>query len=117
MSKQRAKGTRAESALVSYLLAAGYQGARRRPPAGSADLGDIDWVDGVTTEVKSVRQPRYGEWLREAEKERSNAGTDIGIVVHKPHGTSIDDVGNWHVIMTLDTLLLLMEHKVDGASG
>jgi hypothetical protein len=108
MSKQRQKGTAAESALVGYLRDNGYPNTKRMALTGSADQGDIDWLTGITVEVKSVRTPKYGEWLRQAEKERQNAGNTYGLVVHKPHGTGLTDQGSWHVVMTLDTLLSLL---------
>ena len=60
-------------------------------------------------EVKSVRTPRYGEWLREAEVERANSGAEMGIVVHKPHGTGLVNQGGWHVVMTMDMFMTLLD--------
>jgi len=108
MSRQKAKGTAAETALVNYLRVSGYPDARRKALTGSADQGDVYWLPNITTEVKSVRTPKYGEWLRQAEAERVNSGDDYGIVIHKPHGTGLADTGNWHVVMTVDTLLQML---------
>ena len=49
------------------------------------------------------------EDMAEAEAERQNADDEVGIVVHKPHGTGLTDVGNWHVVLTLDTFIDLVE--------
>ena len=112
MSRQRAKGTKAETALVNYLREHGFPNAKRRALAGAADEGDVDWVDWLTVEVKNVRTPNYRQWLRETAVERSNAGSAVGIVVHKPHGVGVDDQGEWHVVMTLDQFLHLYENFI-----
>lgn len=113
MSKSKAKGTSAESALVSYLRGLGYS-AERRALTGK-DQGDISWHDfpWVATEVKSVRTPDYGGWLREAEEERVNAGAEVGIVVHKPHGVGLTSQGDWRVVLTLDQFISLLERTKD----
>ena len=99
----RAKGTKAETALVDYLRAAGWPDAGRLPLQGRFDKGDVAWVPWLACEVKNVRAPRVAEWLREAETERRNRGATFGVVVHKPHGVALTNQGLWHVHLTLDT--------------
>jgi len=110
MSKQRSKGTLAETALVAFLRERGEK-AERRALHGTFDKGDINWLDWIALEVKNCRTPRYGEWVREAEEERRNAGAEIGVVVHKPHGTSITNQADWHVVMSLDTFLHIVQMR------
>lgn len=109
MSAAKSKGTRAETAVVEYLRERGHD-ARRLPPAGSRDIGDISieaWRSVLTIEVKAAASPAYGQYLAEVERERINADTDIGIVIHKPYG--IGDPAKYRVVMTLEALAYLLE--------
>jgi hypothetical protein len=108
VSRARSKGTGAETALVRWLQAEGWPAAERLPLQGRFDKGDVRWVPWLAVEVKNVRTPRYGEWLREAEAERVNLGADFGAVVHKPHGTGLGSAGQWHVVMTLEQFAALI---------
>lgn len=116
-NKARAKGTATESALVKHLTGEGFD-AERLPLQGMFDKGDIRVreLPWIAWEVKSCRTPRYGEWLREANAEAAHSGTEIGVVVHKPHGTGLGSVGDWHVVMTFDTFLGLLQ-RVSGQAG
>jgi len=96
--------------LVTYLRGRGEK-VERRALHGSADKGDINWLDWIVLEVKNVRTPSYGVWVREAEEERLNAGAEIGVVVHKPHGTALTNQGEWHVVMSLDTFLHMVQMR------
>lgn len=109
MSKQRQKGTLAETALVQYLQDNGYPQAERRALHGTADKGDVLWLPWLAVEVKNHRTPKYRDWLRQAEEERVNAGADVGVVIHKPHGVGTGSQGEWHVVMTLDQFRALVE--------
>lgn len=108
MSRSKAKGTAAESALVNHLKGRG-QVVERRALSGINDKGDLAWLPWMAVEVKASRAPDYGTWLREAEVERANCDAEIGVVVHKPHGTGLTNQGNWRVVMTLDSFLALLD--------
>lgn len=83
MSKGKAKGTAAETAILRWLQDNGIL-VVRNPPSGAKDKGDLSILDpAVTIEVKNHRAMSLAEWVDEAEVERVNAGTDIGIVAHK----------------------------------
>ena len=110
MGKSRDKGTLGETALVAYLRGRGEK-VERRALHGSADKGDINWLDWIVCEVKNVRTPAYQAWVREAEVERLNAGAEIGVVVHKPHGVALTNQGDWHVVMSLDTFYHLVQMR------
>lgn len=101
VSRARAKGTAAETAVVTYLQTHGFPHAERRALHGANDRGDIAGVPGVAIEVKAVAKPSVGAWLLEAEQERINAGAGLGVVVHKPRGVGVARVAEWHVVMTL----------------
>lgn len=86
-SKSKAKGTRAETAVVKFLEGYGIEAARRAL-SGSVDHGDIlvNAAIDMVIEVKAGKQtanPNRGqleEWLRQAEVEAS-ASNVPGILV------------------------------------
>lgn len=109
MSRARAKGTAAETAVADYLQSYGIP-AERRALAGANDKGDISGIPGWCLEVKAVAATSYGAWLAEAERERRNAGAEWAAVIHKPRGTAAP--GGYHVVMTMQQftrLLLAMQ--------
>lgn len=98
MSKQRAKGTAAETAVVGFLRANGFPFAERRALQGVNDKGDITGIPGVVVEVKNHSGVQaLGEWQKECREEMANAGADIGVVWSKVRGTT--DPGKWRVTM------------------
>jgi Holliday junction resolvase len=107
MSKQKQKGTAAETAVLRYLQDKEIM-ARRLPLTGSKDQGDIliSGTDNFTLEVKNHKEMRLAEWVDEAITERDNAGTDFGVVVHKRlrKGNPKD----WYVTTTLEEFTRLI---------
>jgi hypothetical protein len=97
MSKSRAKGTKAETAIVNYLRANGFPHAERRALAGSADKGDIAGVPGVVIEAKDCVRAELAAWADEAAQEAVNAGAPVGAVWFKRRGTT--DPGRWFVLL------------------
>ena len=96
MSAARQKGTAAETAVVRFLRANGYQHAERRALAGSQDRGDVAGVGGVVIEVKNCKRMELAAWIDEAEDEAN--GTEIAAVWHKRVGRG--DPGDWYVTMS-----------------
>lgn len=87
-SKQ--KGTRAETAVVRFMQAAGWQ-AERKALSGSEDHGDIKCrgphtADWLTVEVKAGKQTanpnrsQLEEWLRQARVEAKNSNSTTAIL-------------------------------------
>lgn len=82
-NKNKAKGTRAESAVVKYLKDHGIQ-AERRTLTGNKDQGDIKVIDASGNawiiEVKTGKQThnpsrsQLEEWMRQTREEAYNAG-------------------------------------------
>lgn len=103
MSKQRAKGTAAETAVVRYLQAQGFIHVERRALHGTQDKGDITGLPGVVIEVKNHAKLDLAGWLKELEQEMVNAKADFGFVVAKKRGTT--DPGEWYVVMPLKVLI------------
>lgn len=79
----KAKGTRWESAIVTYLRETGLD-ARRKVQAGARDTGDIS-VEGVSVvlEAKDHRTHALAAWMDQAVAEAQAAGVRWGVVVVK----------------------------------
>lgn len=103
MSKQRAKGTSAETAVVRYLQDNGFIHAERRALHGINDKGDITGIPGVVIEVKNHAKLTLAEWVKELQQEMVNANADFGFVVAKKKGTT--NPAEWYAVMPLEILL------------
>ncbi len=79
MSRQRAKGTRWETAIRDYLHAEGVE-VHRQPAHGINDKGDLHIGTDVVVEAKNQARHSLGEWLDEANAETVNACRDVGAV-------------------------------------
>ena len=101
MSKNKAKGTAAETALVKYLREHGFAGAERRALAGSKDLGDLLGAGQLVWEVKNQRTYAFPEWVRELKQEKKNADLEHGVLVVKPRGVGLSSVSDWWAIMEI----------------
>ena len=102
MSKAKAKGTAAETALVLWLRDNGYELAERRALTGKADRGDIAGIPNVVIEVKSGAKLEIPAWLKETEIERINDGALAGYLVIKPKGVGAANIGQWWVVQTVE---------------
>lgn len=98
MSRSKAKGTAAETAVVRFLREAGFVQAERRTLNGILDRGDIAGLPGVVIEVKNCARQELPAWIGEAERERNNDRATLGVVWHKRRGTT--DPGRWFVTMS-----------------
>ena len=94
----KARGTRAETAVVRYLTGQGIP-AHRVALAGAADHGDI-WVAGgrMVIEVKSRQSlpshTQVRDWRWEASEEASRVpACDISVLIVKRPGSA--EVGQW----------------------
>lgn len=108
MTKARAKGTAAETALVNYLRFQGWPYAERRALSGSVDKGDITGTPGVVWEVKAGTTLCIPQWLRETEQERINARGHVGVLVVKPKGVGVGNVDRWWSVMPLYQVTALL---------
>ena len=106
MSKQRAKGTAAETAVVKYLQANGFPHAERRALHGTADKGDITGCGPLVFEVKNHAKLDLAGWVKELEAEMANAKVDTGAVVAKKRGTT--DPGEWYAVLPFRILVGLL---------
>jgi hypothetical protein len=62
VSRSKAKGTAAETAVVRAYIAAGAVYAERRALSGVLDRGDVAGVPGIVTEVKNVSRDGLPGW-------------------------------------------------------
>lgn len=108
MSKQRDKGTRWESAVVTYLRDNGFGQAERRALAGTEDLGDVTGIPGLVIECKNQQRHSWAEWVDEATAEAGNAGADVGAVWAHRRGHSSPAAG--YVVLTGETFVRLLRH-------
>lgn len=107
MSRERAKGTRAETAVVDYLTDAGFAYVERRAGNGIRDRGDIAGLPGVVLEVKNCNRVELAAWADELAEEMTNAGAEVGAVIHKRKGTT--DVGRWYATLPVSVLAELLK--------
>lgn len=115
MSRAKAKGTRMETAVTSYLrefFEDGEGAIHRAALHGTKDEGDIHglFCNGgrIVLEVKNCKRYEPREWLRQAEAERGNADADYGAVVFHLNGLGVDRTGEQGVLMTLETFCKLI---------
>lgn len=118
MSKSKAIGTRAETAVRNYLLSVGYSPleAHRNVLKGSDDEGDV-WLREsyglIVFEIKggkSAKDASYeqiAKWYDEAEKERSNADAKFGFLVTQRAGVGYPRAGQWWAYARLSDLVYL----------
>ncbi len=103
MSKSKQKGTLAETAVVEYLKTF-WNRVERRTLSGKFDKGDIAGVPYTTIEVKNHKSYKFPEWMQETEEERTNAGTQYGILVVKPNKVGLTKVGKWWAVLPLEQI-------------
>jgi hypothetical protein len=115
MSRNKAKGTRWESAIVAYLRDKGFTYAERRALSGATDKGDLTGIPGICIEAKDVKAHDLSGWLNEAEQERDNARADVGAVWIKRRGYT--SPGRAYVVLTGDDFAWLLNSAGYGGSS
>lgn len=97
MSKEKQKGTKAETDVAKCLNDNGIE-AWRNPPAGTRDVGDIRISLPIVIEVKDHARLDLATWVSEAQVEKVNAKARVAVVWHKKRGKS--NPSGWYVTMT-----------------
>lgn len=101
---QKAKGTRWESAVVTFLRDLGFSEARREVQRGRLDVGDVGGFPSWALECKAYKTVGFSalaEFVTQAKREAENAGKPWGAVVLKrPRGGTADafvimDLATW----------------------
>lgn len=108
MSKNKAKGTSAETALVNFLTRNGFPWAERKAMQGANDAGDVTGTVGLAWEVKNHRTYKIPAWVEELKIETKNAQADYGILVIKPVGVGLARVDQWWALMPLGEMVALV---------
>ena len=107
----RAAGTRFERAVADYLAAHIDDRIDRRAKTGNKDRGDIGGVrtphgGRVVVECKDVARTALAEWVGEADIERGNDDSLVGVVIHKRRG--VTDPAAQYVTCTVADLVALL---------
>jgi Holliday junction resolvase len=100
MTKSKALGTAAETAVVRYLQN-WWPAAERRALSGSKDKGDVAGINSVCIEIKAAKTQLIGPWQRETLTEMANAGASACmLVVKRPYKTA----ARWDAYVPAETL-------------
>ncbi|WP_333744101.1 hypothetical protein [Streptomyces ardesiacus] len=110
-SKNKAKGSAWERAIVEHLRAAGWPFAERRLAGSRKDRGDIAGVVGVVIEAKNTASRNLAGWVDETEVERQNDGAWLGVVWHKRTGKG--SAADGYVTMTGAQFTELLARALD----
>lgn len=114
MSAGKRKGTAWETAIVTFLKAAGFLYADRVPLSGAKDRGDVTIGPGSPViEAKNQARHSFAEWCDEAEQERVNADADHAAVWAKRRGHT--SPGKGYVVLTGEAYVALLKAAGYGA--
>ena len=101
MNRSKAKGTRAETAVVQYLADHGVV-ASRLPLSGSSDIGDVAVPSvGAVLEVKAGKMTinptrnQLEEWMRQLRAEKATGGWRHAWLIVARYRRSKDDWECW----------------------
>ena len=118
MSKAKALGTRAETAVRNHLLSQGYSEleAHRNVLAGKDDEGDI-WLRSrhglIVFEIKGgdmakkASHQQIEKWMLEADREKVNANGKFGFLVTQRSGIGYPRAGQWWAYAHLNDIIYL----------
>lgn len=104
MSKPKAKGTTAETAVVRYLQT-WWPAAERRALSGNQDKGDVAGIPGVCIEVKAAKTQLIGPWQRETLTEMGHANAGVCLLVVKRPYKSVSQWDAYLQQSPLDSLV------------
>ncbi|MFE2384456.1 PDDEXK family nuclease [Streptomyces misionensis] len=110
-SRNKAKGSAWERAIVEHLRSAGWPFAERRLAGAAKDRGDIAGVVGVVIEAKNTASRNLAGWIDETEVERNNDGAWLGVVWHKRTGKA--SAADGYVTMTGAQFTELLARALD----
>lgn len=106
MNPSKAKGTKAETAVVRYAQANGFPDAERLALHGANDIGDIRLAPGVILEVKAGKAAQTAslgqieKWLLETRVEAANALADHWALIVQRQGFGVERVEWWEAWLT-----------------
>lgn len=107
VNKPKNIGTARETAVVKHARVSGFPDAERLALTGSADQGDIRLCRGVIIECKggaTAKAAGFGQitqWAAETERERVNAGADLGVLVVQRNNPTVPGPAGWQAALPL----------------
>lgn len=101
---ERAKGSRAERAVVKFLRDNGWYAETTRAKTGTRRGDDVVTDAPLSIEVKDHKKMDLSGWLRQAQE---NAEGRVAVVWHKKRGSA--SPGSWYVTMTGNDLMRLID--------
>jgi hypothetical protein len=110
-SRNKAKGSAWERAIVEHLRTVGWPYAERRIAGAVKDRGDIAGVVGVVIEAKNTASRNLAGWIEETELERVNDNAWLGVVWHKRTGKA--SAADGYVTMTGAQFTALLARAMD----
>lgn len=123
MGKSKKIGTEAETAVVKVLRERGWPAAERKALTGAVDLGDITGTPGITWQVKGghmaedASDTMIDQWLKEAQEQKSAAGTDLGLLVWKRKMVGAANAHRWWAAIRASDLAELLSIAAMGLRG
>ena len=113
--KTRSKdiGTAGETAVVRASILGGFEKAERLALRGAKDCGDVRLCEGVIVEVKAghaaenASDAQIDVWLLDTERERRNAGAQVGVLVTKRKGVGAANADRWWAWIASDDALTI----------
>ena len=118
MNKPKQIGTKAESAVVKYLVPNGFPQAERRALRGEHDAGDLAGTLGICWSVKGGDMARtasdldIANWLSDLATQVVNANADVGVLVVQRKGVGPDNAGRWWAVMPAFQLAALVAEPI-----
>jgi len=114
--KRRPKdiGTATTTAAIRHCISHYWPHAELRNQRGNNDAGDVTGTPGICWEMKggeaakNASDGQIAAWLDETEKERRNAGANIGVLVVQRRGIGAPNAGRWWAIVTAANLSQLV---------
>lgn len=103
-SPRVARGRESEQWLADYFSENGWPGAERRP-AGLPG-SDIMGMPAFDIEVKSRRELKLTQWLKQGER----SPDAVPMVIHRPDGFGKEKLRIWPVTFRLDAITQLLYH-------
>ena len=101
----KAKGTRWEVAVSSFLRERGFSEAFRLAPAGEYDAGDIGGIPKFAFECRDRQAFNLAQNIKDANNRAKHKNCPYGVAVLKKRGSSTE---HGYVVMDLDTFARLL---------
>jgi hypothetical protein len=109
----KAKGTRWEVSVASFLRERGFTEVFRLAPAGEYDAGDIGGLPKFALECRDRQSFNLAENVKDANNRAKHKVCPFGVAVLKKRGASVEQ---GYVVMDLDTFARIL-HELRGGTN